>query len=101
MKLERRGKYPGVKIHLEPEECLRVCDQILWFNEQDPPDPGPAHYGSAGLRKLYKLIRKAIAEDSTIFDDRTDDEIREELEVERDKSVEKLKKMKNGEVWNH
>lgn len=26
MKLESRGKYPGVKVHLEPDECEMVMD---------------------------------------------------------------------------
>ena len=87
MKLERRGKYPGVKVHLEPEECSAVTDDV---GICCPPI----------IKKLRKLIKRAMKDDPSLFDDRTDDEIREELEVERDKSIEKLEKLNGGGKWN-
>lgn len=83
MKLERRGKYPGVKVHLEPEECSAMVD-----GETTP------HL------KLRKLIRKAMIEDPSLFSERSEDEIQEELKEERDKALLKLSNIKKGKKWN-
>lgn len=86
MKLERRGKYPGVKLHLDRGECLNltsphpfVRDQMLWA--------------------IREKVRDAIAEDPTILDDRTEEEIHATLSKEAIESKIKLEKLGKKEDW--
>lgn len=94
MKLERRGKYPGIKVHFDPEECQQICDRLEWLSIYHPDNQ------IKPLRKLRKLIKRAIDDDPTLFDDRTEDEIKKELKIERDKSTARLKLMNAGGKWN-
>jgi hypothetical protein len=104
MKIEPRGKYPGVKVHLDEEEC-----QELLKGAAD--NPGGSKKGNGGFMdhevrilagfavKLARKIRQLQIEMPELLDERTEEQIRKELEIERDKSAKKLAAMDKGKDW--
>ena len=86
MKIERRGKYAGVKLHLDREEC----EKIIGFN--------PMNCGRV-LNEIIGKIREAIKEDPTILEDRSEEEIQATLMKEYTESEKKLKHIKEGLDW--
>lgn len=90
MKLEPRGKYPGVKIHLDEKETRDVLDI------DDKASTGKAW---DFIVKLARKIHKLQNDLPTLLEERTEEEIRAELEEERDKSIAKLAAMDKGKDW--
>jgi len=91
IKFERRGKYPGVKIHLDREEC-----EALVGKPHNIPLTTKAFELAAMIRK--KLIR-AIEEDPSILEERTEEEIKATLMKEYVESEKKLAHIKDGLDW--
>ena len=87
MKIERRGKYAGIKLHLDKGECLEILDTIT------------LGLSAACLMRIREKIRKAITDDPTILDDRTEEEIHATLSKEAIESKLKLEKMGLKEDW--
>ena len=97
MNIERRGKYPGVKIHLDEVETRRVLDVLF--------GPGPVGAIQAAnafkiVAKMAKLIEKELVEDPALLDARTEAEILAELLLEREKANEKIARIEAGLMWN-
>ena len=81
MKLERRGKFAGVKLHLTAKEC----QDILSFKQN------VMYYIPLYIQKdMGNLIKKAITKDPTILVKRTPEQIKEALENEQEKSEARL-----------
>jgi len=86
MKVETRGKYPGVKLHLEPEEC----EALIKFAA-----------GSTELTKLsvvtpliLKMGKKIVAlkeDNPKLLDERTPEEVKAILAKEVEKAQLQLK----------
>lgn len=98
MKIEKRGKYPGVKVHLEPDEAevyVKFASDIAKSGQQVK---GAISYVSLSA-KLGSKISKLIAEDPTLLKERTPEEIKHELEVEYESAALKLKALNKGEDW--
>lgn len=87
MEIERRGKFPGIKVHLDKDEVEMLKS----------PDSQPARNL---VMKLSKKISKQLIEDPSTLQQRSQDEIRTELETERDKAIEKLAKLSAGKQWS-
>lgn len=129
MKLEPRGKYPGVKVHLEAEECeelLKICasycDEFLAefghtsdglpYGPKNPSqtvgdffgDSGPVHasYHSVKFtKKLVKAMQKLFKEEPDLLKPRSEDQIQAELKEEAAKATMKLAKAGAGAgEWN-
>lgn len=92
-KCESRGKYPGVKAHLDPEECewLLAC-------VDSPFDPEDAM--QVFCRDLGKKIRKLMKSEPGLLQPRTHAQIEAELIEEGKKSAKKLAKAGAGLAWN-
>lgn len=91
MKIEKRGKFAGVKVHLDPEEAkvfvelhTRMCDAT-----------GPITYtpATALAAKIGKATRKIMAQEPDVFVEKTEDQVREALIKEIGKLTEKLGKL--------
>ena len=107
MDLERRSKYPGVKIHLEGHECQAYLD---WLEQ------AKLHLKGKGDIKLFetleelvmmtytrqiaRLIKKAAKKDPNLLMPRTAEQVKAQLEKEQTKAAEKLARMAGGETWN-
>ena len=76
MKLEKRGKFAGVKIHLDSEECKKITS---------------SSHGNALCVDIKKLIKQAIQQDPSILDNRTSAEIEAALTKEHTKAQLRLK----------
>lgn len=102
MNIEKRGKYPGVKVHLNPEEVgiitalNTLAGKIITFT----PDVKEIKRVLKLLAKLAKMIKDLEEEEPALLAERTPEEIRATLEEERDKAIEKLAKMNAGLLWN-
>ena len=80
MKLEKRGKFAGVKIHLDAEECRRMITTSA--------------VGATPLCiDIQKLIKDAIRQDPTILENRTSAEIEATLAKERSKAEQRLRNL--------
>lgn len=113
MKIERRGKFPGVKVHLDGEEAKRIMEDLA---EADPDmDVLTKAFKKAGCdaadiqgiltsiehtTKLAKKIRKEFISYPTLFVERTEEEIKEELETELKAAGDKLALIEQGKKWN-
>jgi len=84
MKVERRGKYPGIKLHLGEPECNRILD----FDRKPTNESEWACFYL--IEKIGKRIRKAIEDDPSLLEDRTEEDIRQCLEEEAEKAQARL-----------
>lgn len=91
MKIEKRGKYPGVKVHLEPDEV----EEVVRFAGSVKTET----FGVRLLTKLGKKINTLTGEHPDLLEERTDDQIREVLEGELKAAQEKLALMDAGHDW--
>ena len=101
MKIEKRGKYAGVKVHLEPEEC----EAFVAF-AADAEKAGlmgkkiPVNMSSFSLSaKLGKKIKNLMEDEPALLKERTPEEIQHELEVEYESAALKLKALAKGKDW--
>lgn len=101
MKIEPRGKYAGVKVHLEEDEVKNLLSGLPQKGS-DQVGPGTFVVGTAVKfsHKLATKIRKLANENPNLLSPRTDEEIKAELILERDKAIEKLSLMEKGQKWN-
>jgi hypothetical protein len=113
MKLERRGKFAGVKIHLDADECHRLSDTYspsrkLLLNDitalvckasvkihltaKECQDIlSFKHFIPLDIQKdMSASIKKAITKDPTILDKRTPEQVKEALENEQEKAETRL-----------
>lgn len=100
MEIERRGKYPGVKVHLDPEEIEAINKLADFLKIIDPVKSTSARPGQKLIIKLDSKIAAQVAEDPTTLAKRTEDEIRATLEKERDSAIKKLAAMDDGKEWH-
>ena len=94
MKIEPRGKYAGVKVHLDGEEAgifLKWADG-KWSSE---PNPTLIQFAS----KLGGKIQRLIKEVPNLLEDRTEEQIKEALEGDQEKIEKQLKALEKGKDW--
>lgn len=93
MKAEKRGKYSGVKLHLDGPECE--------FYLKLSKNPTPKLFAEAGniAVKIGAKIAKLQAEYPSLLKERTKVEIQHELEVELESADKKIKALKSGGNW--
>jgi hypothetical protein len=98
--LETRGKYPGVKVHLEPAEIQVI---LTYFDIQAQgvyQGPGhPADAIEALIAKMNKKIRELQVKEPTLLDERTPEQIAAILAKEVEAATLKLQRMKDGKDW--
>lgn len=88
MKVESRGKYPGVKLHLEPEEV----ETVLSWKDFDGTHPL--------LRKMGKKIAELQEETPNLLTERTPAEVEAILVKEVEKQSIQLKRLRNGQEYS-
>ncbi len=100
MKLEPRGKYPGVKIHLDEKEveALKVSGQLI--GGEPIPNLTVDHPFYRFGQKLSRKIHALMAEHPDLLMPRTPEQIKAELQLEQQKAADKLAKMAEGAKWN-
>ena len=102
-KIERRGKWGGVKAHLSGPECQRLLD----WREKYKKQKNNGEYPSADLsdtsfefvKDLSKSIKGLLEEDPKLLEDRTEDQVKESLLKDKRKIEEQLQTMESGADW--
>lgn len=103
MKIEKRGKYAGVKVHLEPEEC-EIFMQLVGDVEKAGYEPKYPHLTIKPsyfvlTHTLGKKIVKLLKAEPTLLMARTPEEIKHELEVEFESAKLKLDALTHNQDW--
>jgi len=98
-KVEPRGKYAGVKVHLDGEESKL----FLAFVKQ-PEGQHKFHLDESDpviklVSKLGKKIKKLQFEVPTLLEDRTEEEIKKTLLRDQAKIKEQLDAIEAGQDW--
>lgn len=103
MEIERRGKYPGVKVHLNPEEIEAVKALSVILATKSAWEPGNTLLTKSGRKLVIKIAEKIaeeLAADPLLLAPRNEEDIRTVLIKERDSAIAKLAKMDQGVAWN-
>lgn len=100
MQIEKRGKYPGVKAHLNPEEVGIITAAHEKLKGKAIEIPIVLKPILKLVAKLGCLIEELEQEEPALLAERTPEQIRETLIEERDKAIAKLQKMDAGLAWN-
>lgn len=96
IKVERRGKYAGVKLHLEPKHC--EVFRKWWEQVQAGQDFDTSKIEHLS-EKIGALINELFMEDLTLYQDRTEEQVKETLMKEYVESEKKLTHIKEGLDW--
>lgn len=91
IKCEPRGKFAGIKAHLDEIDCQGLLDAA---------DESNTIQLIAFAKHVAKLIRKLLKEEPNLLLPRTPDQIEAELVEEQKKASKKLAKAGAGLVWN-
>lgn len=94
MKIEPRGKFGGVKIHLDADEAQRFLD--INPNIQSGTD---IHFSWDFARSLREKTAKLLKQTPNLLQDKTDAEVATELNLEKTKAEKKLAAMAAGHNW--
>lgn len=89
MKIEPRGKYPGVKVHLDEKEC----EELLQAYEGGYIKVNVPHF--FGL-KLAKQIKDLLAEEPDLLTPRTPEQVKAILAKEVEKAKMQLDQVNHG-----
>lgn len=84
-----RGKYAGVKVHLDGEECKG----LIQYEVVDPVS------AITFVVKLRKKIKALLAEEPLLLEDRTEEQVQAALLRDQEKITKQLKAMETGKDW--
>ncbi len=89
MKIEPRGKFGGIKVHLDAEECKALM--------------APAYCPTTAFKftgDLTAKLKKLLKEEPQLLVDKSPEEVKKMLEYEAEKAQTKLKLMNKGTTWD-
>lgn len=95
IKVEKRGKYGGVKVHLDGPQCQALLNYIL-----AAPESKEVGVAVAILMETALAIKKLLKKEPDLLKDRTPEEIAAILLKEKEAAELKLERMKNGKEWS-
>ena len=111
MKIEPRGKYPGVKVHLDAEEVNQILahdwrefienhDDMSGLGESTPLEELFVIQTGVGLGyDIKRRVLKLMEEQPNLLSERTPDQIAAALEKEEVSAREKKKILAQGQDW--
>jgi hypothetical protein len=103
IKVEPRGKYGGVKVHLDPEDCqhlIALADAGKTDNFAVLKGAGPIIQIPFGLAyKMGKSIKDLLAKEPGLLQDRTPEQVAAILAKESEKAALQLEAVKKGKAW--
>ena len=94
MKIEPRGKYAGVKVHLDGDEAGAF---LKWADGKWSTEPNPSLVKFAS--KLGGKIQRLIEEIPNLLEDRTEEQIKDALEGDQEKIEKQLAALSGGKDW--
>ena len=97
-KADRRGKYPGCKVHFDEKDCQEFLE---WHKKWKSGTTGEnSHIEAVNFcRKIAKTIKTVMAEHPDVLKERTEEQVRESLLKDQSKIEEQLATMKSGADW--
>lgn len=101
MKIEKRGKYPGVKVHLDPEEVepfLKLAEYAK--TAQLSPQYKGEDWFTIAL-KMAKKLTKVKEEDPDFLKERTPEQIKASMLKDMEKINAQLKAGVEDGSWKH
>ena len=96
MKIEPRGKYAGVKVHLEPEEAQAF---MQFANSGGIPLFKSSNSAMQLAEQLGKKLNKLVKEIPALLAEKTDEQIKAALEKEAKVAAMKLAEIEKGNDW--
>lgn len=100
MKLEPRGKFGGVKVHLDSKECQSFMDYAKEIH-------GKGGLINQNLSNPFQMtvvigtkIAKLLAKHPDLLEDKSEDHIKEILMSEAEKAQAKLDLLNKGSKWD-
>lgn len=98
MKIEPRGKYAGVKVHLDEAECQTLLSiyEARGDDSDFDKDNNSFNFSVALGRMIYKLLQK----EPGLFKERSHAQVYDALLLEYEEAMKKLDRMDRGEKWN-
>lgn len=93
IKIEPRGKYPGVKLHLDKVECEALLKATTLSQA------GKMNHAAFFFAEVVKKLVHLLDEVPHLLEDRTEAQITAELQLEMDKSKAKLEAISKGTDW--
>ena len=98
MKIEPRGKYAGVKVHLDGDEAEEV---LAYFhaNKKGIAEGDLLSFPPKFASRLGAKINKLIAEMPNLLEDRTEEQIIEAMEGDLEKIQAQKKAIAQGKDW--
>ena len=98
MKIEKRGKYGGVKVHLDGEEAEEFLNYFT-ADKKGVVEGDLLIFPPKFAVRLGKKIANLVSEFPTLFEDRTEEEIQEALSSDAEKIDAQLKALGEGKDW--
>jgi hypothetical protein len=103
IKVEKRGKYGGVKIHLDPEEAKALMESApILGDNADLYEQKSMQLLTVPLKlalKMGKKIGELAQAEPDLFNDRTPEEVAAILAKEVEKASLQLNAVKSGSQW--
>ena len=98
MKIEARGKYPGVKVHLDGDEAKEFLNYRL-AEKKGIAEGSLLNFPPTFAQKLGKKIEKLIEEVPHLLEERTEEQILASMEKDLEKIEEQKKAIAKGKDW--
>ena len=98
-KSDRRGKYPGIKAHLDEADCQELLEWYKHLKEGTKSSKELMPEGIQFAKRLAKTVKEVLAENPDLLEERTPEQVREALEKDQKKIQEQLATMKSGDDW--
>ena len=98
MKVERRGKYPGVKVHLEKDECEVFLELVKDHKKAGGHVYTQPTYFSLSV-KMGQKIASLLKDEPALLEERTEEDIVAALSKEAIEADLKLKEIGKGADW--
>lgn len=99
IKVEARGKYPGVKVHLDREHCEILLALAADYKKagNDKKQAAPSYFSLAvGIGKKIASLKEEMP---NLLEERTEEQIHATLSKELIESQEKLAAIGKGADW--
>ena len=95
-KIEPRGKYAGVKIHLNGEECQAILNwRTDWKSTGEPDQILPRDL----TRKMAKAIKDLMKENPDLLKDRTPEQVAASLAKDAEKIEKQQAALASKKDW--
>lgn len=102
MKIESRGKYAGIKVHLDAEEATQF---LAWADQEGTiKDLKKVSVETVKVPVLFAIklggkIAKLLKDDPKVLEDRTPEQIAASMQKDLDKIIAQQHAMSSGKDW--